>query len=115
MEDNLLDINESSLDEVSSDLYNLAHCYAAIDFEVRKYAGKNADRGSVLEKLRNAHIKIKKRLDDIGCVVEPLPSQLYEINYCLNLSSKNYKLNSGVIIKVHRGLDAIIDNIPMKY
>ena len=111
----LLDIKNTPKDEINDHLYDAVHNYAAIDFEVRKYVGGNAARGSTLEKLRKAHIKIKKHLDNIGGVVEPLPSQLYEINYCLNLSSKNYKLNSELIIEIHRRLDAIIDQILMKY
>lgn len=110
----LLDIKNTPEDEINDHLYYAVHNYAAIDFEVRKYAGENADRGSILEKLCNAHIKIKKRLDDIGCVVGPLPSQPYEINYCLNLNTKNYKLDSELISKIHRRLDAIIDHILMK-
>ena len=111
----LLDIKNPPKDEINDHLYDAVHNYAAIDFEVRKHVGGNAARGSTLEKLRKAHINLKKHLNDIECTVDMLPSPLHEIIYCLTLNGQNYKLDSKLINEIHRTLDVKVNGLLMKY
>lgn len=109
----LIDIKKSSSNEISSDLYNLVHYYAAVDFEVQKFKGVHAKPGSMLEKYRVALAKFKRLLDDSECIVIPLPSMLHEINYELRYKNRSYKLDSESIIDIHKKLDGIIDQLIM--
>ncbi|MCI7718723.1 hypothetical protein ACEF11_00955 [[Pasteurella] aerogenes] len=94
----MIDIRNSEPTIINDELCELAHQYAALDFEKEKYCNKEAQPNSPLERIRLQHNQLSDKLKYHNAIVIKIDGQdSLDISYMLTYQEKQYKLDSEVI------------------
>lgn len=92
---NIINSDPKIIDDI---FYNEIHQFAALDFEVGKYNGKLAQKGSSLERIRAAHQRLSKLMKEKQAKISPIPTpNQLDIAYKLTYQRQEYLLDSEAI------------------
>jgi len=99
---NIINSDPKIIDDI---FYNEIHQFAALDFEVGKYNGKLAQKGSSLERIRAAHQRLSKLMKEKQAKISPIPTpNQLDIAYKLTYQGQEYLLDSEEISKIIKRL-----------
>lgn len=101
----MTDIKNSDRKIIDDTFYNEVHQFAALDFEVGKYNGKLAQKGSSLERIRVNHQRLSKLMEEKQAIISPIPTpNQFDIAYKLTYQGQEYLLDSVAISKIIQSL-----------
>lgn len=101
----MIDIKNSDRKIIDDTFYNEVHRFAALDFEVGKYNGKLAQKGSSLERIRAAHQRLSKLMKEKQAKISPIPTpNQFDIAYKLTYQGQEYLLDSEAISNIIKRL-----------
>lgn len=101
----MIDIKNSDPKIIDKTLYDKVHDFAALDFEVRKYNGKLAQKGSSLERIRVEHQIMSQLMEEKQAIISPIPTaNQLDIAYKLTYQGQEYLLDSEAISNIIRFL-----------
>ena len=97
----MIGIKNSDHKIIDKIFYNTVHQFAALDFEVGKYNGKLAQKGSPLERIRVEHQRLSQLMEEKQAIISPIPTpNQLDIAYKLTYQGKEYLLDSEAISNI---------------
>ncbi|KIP36740.1 hypothetical protein [Haemophilus influenzae] len=101
----MINIINSDRKIIDDTFYDAVHQFAALDFEVGKYNGKLAQKGSSLERIRAAHQRLSQLMEEKQAIISPIPTpNQFDIAYKLTYQGQEYLLDSEEISKIIKRL-----------
>ena len=97
----MINIRNSDRKIIDDTFYKEVHWFAALDFEVGKYNGKSAQKGSSLERIRVNHQRLSQLMEEKQAIISPIPTpNQFDIAYKLTYQGQEYLLDSESISNI---------------